>query len=97
MGESMSQEELINMISERAGISKQTVRDIIETIASVWTDEILQQGELILDDIGEFLVEHRPGRRGINSETKEIFIIPPKDYLSFTPSRELIDWSNKAA
>ena len=93
----MSQEELINMISERAGISKQTVRDIIEAIASVWTEEILQQGELILDDIGEFLIEHRPGRRGINSETKEIFIIPPKDYLSFTPSRELIDWSNKTA
>jgi nucleoid DNA-binding protein len=93
----MSQEELINMISERAGISKQTVRDIIETVAAVWTEEILQQGELNLDDIGEFLIEHRPGRRGINSETKEIFIIPPKDYLSFTPSRELIDWSNKTA
>ena len=93
----MSQEELINMISERAGISKQTVRDIIETIAAVWTEEILLQGELILDNIGEFLVEHRPGRRGINSETKEIFIVPPKDYLSFTPSRELIDWSNKTA
>jgi len=93
----MSQEELINMISERAGISKQTVRDIIETITAVWTEEILLQGELILDNIGEFLIEHRPGRRGINSETKEIFIVPPKDYLSFTPSRELIDWSNKTA
>lgn len=93
----MSQEELINMISERAGISKQTVRDIIETIANVWTEEIFLQGELILDNIGEFLIEHRPGRRGINSETKEIFIVPPKDYLSFTPSRELIDWSNKTA
>lgn len=93
----MSQEELINMISERAGISKQTVRDIIETIAAVWTEEVLLQGELILDNIGEFLIEHRPGRRGINSETKDIFIVPPKDYLSFTPSRELIDWSNKTA
>lgn len=93
----MSQEELINMISERAGISKQTVRDIIETIAAVWTEEVLLQGELILDNIGEFLIEHRPGRRGINSETKDIFIVPPKDYLSFTSSRELIDWSNKTA
>ena len=93
----MSQEELINMISERAGISKQTVRDIIETISDVWSEEILLHGELILDNIGEFLVEHRPGRRGINSETKEIFIVPPKDYVSFTPSRELIEWSNKTA
>jgi nucleoid DNA-binding protein len=91
----MSQEELINMISERAGISKQTVRDIIQAIGDIWTEEILAAGELELDNIGEFLVDHRPGRRGLNSETREIFIIPPRDYLLFTPSRDLIDWSNK--
>jgi len=93
----MSQEELINMISERAGISKQTVRDIINTIADVWGGEILAQGELYLENIGEFFVEHRPGRKGVNTETKEVFIIPPKDYLYFTPSRELIEWSNRTS
>lgn len=93
----MSQEELINMISERAGLSKQTVREVIGTFAGIWIDEILQNGELVLDDIGEFLVEHRPGRKGLNTETKELFIVPPRDYLSFTPSRELIEWSNKTA
>ena len=93
----MSQEELVNMISERAGISKQTVREIINTFAEVWAGEILLQGELDLDTIGEFLIEHRPGRKAINTETKEVFIIPPKDYLSFSPSRELIEWSNKPA
>lgn len=92
----MSQEELINMISERAGISKQTVRDIIQTIGEVWSEEVLSTGELELDNIGEFLVDHRPGRRGVNTETREIFVIPPKDYLLFTPSRDLINWSNKA-
>lgn len=93
----MSQEELINMISERAGISKETVRQIIETIGNVWTEEITTHGELDLDNIGEFFVDHRPGRKGVNTETKEIFVIPPKDYLVFMPSRELIDWSNKAS
>lgn len=91
----MSQDELINMISERAGISKQTVRDIINTFAEVWSEEILAHGELDLDTVGEFLIEHRPGRKAINTETREVFLVPPKDYLSFTPSRELIEWSNK--
>jgi len=91
----MSQEELINSISERAGISRQTVREIILAFADVWGDEISTVGELVMDDIGEFLVEHRPGRKGINTETKEVFVIPPKDYLAFTPSRELIEWSNR--
>jgi len=93
----MSQDELINMISERAGISKQTVRDIIVTISDVWGGEILTQGELYLENIGEFFVEHRPGRKGINTESKELFIIPPRDSLFFTPSRELIEWSNKTS
>ncbi len=91
----MSQEELINMISERAGISKQTVREVIDAFVDIWSDEIIAKGELMLDDIGEFLVEHRPGRKGLNTETREVFLIPPRDYLSFTPSRELIEWSNK--
>lgn len=91
----MSQDELINMISERAGISRQSVRDIITAFAEVWSEEILAHGELELDTIGEFVVEHRPGRKAVNTETKELFLIPPKDHLSFIPSSELIEWSNK--
>lgn len=93
----MSQEELINMISERASISKQTVREILNAFADVWKEEILQQGELTLDNIGDFLIEHRPGRKALNAETREVFIIPPRDYLSFSPAQDLINWSNKTS
>jgi nucleoid DNA-binding protein len=91
----MSHEELVNIISERAGISKQTVRDVLLTMTDVWSQEVLSKGELAIENIGEFLVEHRAGRKGVNTETREIFLVPPRDYLSFTPSRELIEWSNK--
>jgi len=91
----VSHDELINIISERAGISKQTVRDVLNSITDVWTQEVFARGELILENIGEFIVEHRPGRKGVNTETREIFLVPPRDYLSFQPSRELIEWSNK--
>jgi len=93
----MSHDELINMISERAGISKQTVRDILSTITDVWSKEIIARGELDLENIGEFIIEHRPGRKGVNTESRELFLIPPRDALTFLPSRELIEWSNKSA
>jgi nucleoid DNA-binding protein len=93
----MSHDELVNMISERAGISKQTVRDVLHTVTDVWSQEVLAQGELELEHIGEFVIEHRQGRKGIDTEKKEIFIIPPRDVISFMPSRELIEWSNKAS
>jgi nucleoid DNA-binding protein len=91
----MSQEELITMISERSGMARQTVQQIIEGIADVWSEEILTSGELELENIGTFLLDHRPGRRGLDTETREIFVIPPSDFVSFMPSRELIDWSNR--
>jgi len=92
----MSHDELVNMISERAGISRQTVRDVLGAITDVWSKEILAFGELNLENIGDFLTEHRPGRKAINTETKEIFLIPPRDMLGFMPSGELIEWSNKS-
>lgn len=92
----MSHDELVNMISERAGISRQTVRDVLQTITDVWSKELLAHGELSLENIGEFITEHRPGRKALNSETKEIFLIPPKDGVVFLPSEELIEWSNKS-
>ncbi len=93
----MSQEELINSISERAGISKQTVREIIFAFSDVWIEEILANGELTLDNIGDFLIEHRPGRMGLNTDTREVFSIPPRDYLAFQPAQDLINWSNKTS
>ena len=93
----MSHDELVNMISERAGISKQTVRDVLHTVTDVWSQEILARGDLELDHIGEFVIEHRHGRKGLDSERREILIIPPRDVISFVPSRELIDWSNKTS
>jgi nucleoid DNA-binding protein len=91
----MSQEELVGAISERAGMSRQTVQQILESISRVWTDEIMTVGELDLDNIGTFLLDHRPARRGVNTETRELFVIPPTDFVSFTPAPELIEWSNR--
>jgi nucleoid DNA-binding protein len=91
----MSQEELISMISEQAGISRETVRSIVRAFGDIWSEELVTAGELQLDTVGDFFIDHRAGRRGVNTETREIFIIPPSDFVSFIPSSELFYWSNK--
>jgi nucleoid DNA-binding protein len=93
----MSQEELISIISERAGISRQTVGEIVQAFGEIWRDELLSKGELQLDTIGDFYIDHRPGHRGVDTEAREIFIVPPQDYISFLPTRDLMFWSNKAS
>ena len=91
----MSQEELVTTISERAGISKQTVFEILDAIGGIWAEDLVENGELELENIGQFFIDHRPGRRGLNTQTREVFIIPPQDFISFVPSQELALWSNR--
>ena len=91
----MTQDELITMISERASVSRQTVHQILEAIGGIWAEEVLGSGELMLDDIGMFLIDHFPGRKGLDSERRQIFAVPPRDQVVFIPSHILIEWSNK--
>ncbi len=91
----MSHDELITAISDRAGISRQTVLQILESIGDVWAEEILGSGELELDSLGTFLLDHRPGRRGVDTKRRELFVVPPMDHVVFSPDRELIEWSNR--
>jgi nucleoid DNA-binding protein len=91
----MSYDELAAVISDRAGISRQTVSQILETIGDVWAEEILASGELELDNLGTFLLDHRPGRRGVDTQRRELFVTPPRDHVVFTPDHELIEWSNR--
>lgn len=91
----MSHDELVTNISDRAGLSRQTVLQILESIGDVWGGEIVGSGELELDGLGTFLLDHRPGRRGVDTQNRELFIVPPMDYVVFTPDRELIEWTNR--
>jgi nucleoid DNA-binding protein len=91
----MSHGELITVISDRSGISRQTVVQILEAIGGVWAEEILASGELELENLGTFLLDHRPGRRGVDTRSNEMFVAPPMDYVAFAPDRELIEWSNR--
>ncbi len=91
----MSHDELVTAISDRAGVSRQTVVQILETIGDVWAEEIIGRGELELDNLGTFLLDHRPGRRGVDTRSRELFVIPPTDHVVFAPERELIEWSNR--
>lgn len=93
MGE-MAQENLTRMLSESSGLSMQTVGEILETVGSVWAEDLTAKGFLRIEGMGDLLVDHRSGRRGVNTETKELFIIPPQDYVLFMPSTALIDKMN---
>jgi nucleoid DNA-binding protein len=93
----MSQEELIAALSERSGLSRQTVQEIMEEIGKIWGELLLEEGRLSVADVGEFVVDHQPGRKAVNLDTRELLMIPPQDVIAFFPAAELLSWSNRAA
>ena len=90
----MALPDIINSLSENSGLSRQTVSEVLNALGAVLADELVERGALDLEGIGEFIVDHRAGRRGVNTETKEIFVIPPQDYVMYIPARELVERSN---
>lgn len=91
----MSQEELVAAVSEKSGLSRQTVQEIVEEIGRIWSESLLREGELTIEHVGDFLIDFRPGRRIVDIDAHEIIVSPPRDSIVFTPSPELCAWSNR--
>jgi nucleoid DNA-binding protein len=87
-------QDIVNSLSESSGLSRQTVSEVLNALGAVLADELAEKGVLRLDQIGEFVVDHRSGRRGVNTETKEIFVIPPQDYVLYLPALECVERCN---
>ena len=90
----MALQDIVNSLSESSGLSRQTVSEVLDALGAVLADELAEKGVLQLDQIGEFVVDHRSGRRGVNTETKELFVIPPQDYVMYLPALELVERCN---
>lgn len=87
----MGHDDLITTISERTGLSLQTVTDVVALVGSIWAEELLTRGVLRLDGIGEFLVDHVAARQRLNVDTQEVVVTPPGDRVLFYPAPDLLE------
>jgi len=94
----MNKSELISAIYEQEkgrGIKKKDVEEIINnTFDSISTR--LEAGDKIqLAGFGTFKVGERKEREGINPQTGQKMLIPPKKVPTFKPGKSLKDRINK--
>jgi DNA-binding protein HU-beta len=91
----MNKAELIDKISQDAGITKvaaaRTIESIIEGVAAS-----LRKGErTALVGFGTFTARKRKARTGRNPQTGATIEIPPKVTVLFRPSKELEEILNR--
>ena len=90
----MSKTELVELIAERAEISKAAAGRALEAALEGITEGLKKEGKVTLVGFGTFSAKKRAAREGINPLTKEPLKIPAKTVASFKAGSKLKDALN---
>jgi DNA-binding protein HU-beta len=85
----MTKSELVELVSQKVGMSKKGTDRCLKAFVEVITDA-LQKGEKIaIPGFGIFSVKERAARKGRNPKTGEIIEIPARKVVHFKPAKQL--------
>lgn len=90
----MSKTELVELIAERAEISKAAAGRALDAALEGITEGLKKEGKVTLVGFGTFSAKKRAAREGINPLTKEPLKIAAKTVASFKAGSKLKDALN---
>ena len=92
----MTKAELIDAVTEKTGLKKRDVDDVIDTLLEC-VKAALQRGDKVqLIPFGSFEVRERQKREGRNPKTGERLTIPARRVPAFHAGKDLREAVNKA-
>ena len=81
----MTKQDLIDVVSERNGLTKKQSKEVVETIFSAIVDEVARGGKVTLVNFGTFTSRYRKPRTGVVPGTQTPLEIPGKQAPVFRP------------
>lgn len=91
----MLKTELAAKASERIGIAKTKIPQIVDTIFDTIKEALKEGNSITLVGLGTFKIVDRAERKARNPRTGEEITIPAKKVLVFKPSKSFLDQLNK--
>ena len=85
----MNKAELVEEVSEEAGLSKRGTQKAIDAIIETVTDTLSKGEKVTLAGFGTFGVRQRKARRGVNPQTGATLQIPAKKVPKFLAGKGL--------
>lgn len=79
----MNKTQLIQHITEQAGLTKQQATSALQAFETAIIDELANDGEVTLIGFGTFSVKQRAERQGRNPKTGEVITIPAQKVPHF--------------
>ena len=91
----MTKIDFVEAVMNRADMSKDEAKRIVETVLEIIKSG-LEQGEKVkISGVGTFTVQEKTARRGRNPQTGEEIVLPARRVLSFHPSKVLVGRMNR--
>ena len=87
----MNKAELINVVAEKAGLSKKDTEKAVTALIDTITAELVAGEKVSLGGFGNFDVKTREARTGRNPKTKEEIQIPATRIPQFKAGKALKD------
>ncbi len=94
MGESVNKKDLVDYISDEAGLTKKEVQSFVESSIEVMSDALVKGNKVQITGFGTFSVLKRKAKKGINPQTKKKITIPSRKVPKFKAGKLLIDGIN---
>ena len=90
----MTKADLINLISEKAGITRVKAETVVNTIFDSMTEALMNDDRIEIRGFGSFSLHYREPRTGRNPKTGEPVVLSGKYVPHFKPGKELRDRVN---
>ncbi len=91
----MNKTDLVDIISERADLSKAAAARALNATLEAISDELSGDGQVAIVGFGTFQVRSRAARNGRNPQTGKSIEIAASNSVGFKPGKALKDAVNK--
>ncbi len=85
----MNKSELVSAVAQKSGLTKVDAKKALDGVLEAISEELKNDGRVVLVGFGSFSVAERSARKGINPRTKEPIDIPAKKVVKFKAGSEL--------
>ena len=91
MAKAMTKSETLAALSEKTGVAKKQVAEMLDAIANLAYKSVKSVGEFTLPGLGKLVKKHRAARMGRNPATGEQIHIKAKTVLKFRVAKAAKD------
>jgi nucleoid DNA-binding protein len=91
----MNKDSLVSKVASSSSFSRHRSEQIFDRIFELIKESLVKDKEFTIENFGDFKVEHRESMKIMNTKENQEVLLPPKDYISFSPSKNLLDIINR--